>query len=661
MLFDDSSELGIGTTTPSALVHLQNNHSQRITLKVQGITDQSVDLTQWLNSAGNTIARITQEGKMVFDNSAGHLLELRPSGDTGYLSSSGGAVFIENSNNIGTGIGIYSNAGEAALGNMINVKVDNPLYAQAAFYMNYDGISNAVEIVSNTNDSSSNALSITNNNTQDSALGVIGYETGKGTIKVSHNGTGSDANASGISIDLKGTGTRAQGLYIDSTASGGTTGNLLRLRNETIDRFVVDSLGGVKIGSNGTNTSVTKYGNTVGDEFFVGTNAAFRVQRSATDSEAFRTQVVGDVHGRWLGTADGKLKFGSGAALQDIVMERIASGHMSLDATEFSVTGNLGIGTTTFDATADNVLTFGNATAPAASIADGVQLWAEDVASSSELRVRNEAGAITTLSPHNFTLIPGGPSESMAWSHYSVKDDIAINADITHALRLVENLTGEKLVYTKNLATNEDVVTTPSQTQSDIYSQFGAIADEKIALALEEYVTKAELYSHATLGDKIWEFLSDVTFRAKALFTQSVEFLADATFRGSITVSARTSGEINVPANTKSFKISFDQPLVSKPVVYVNTLDTQLEYRVSEISESGFRIDLVNPTTSDTAFQWLALLSTEEGASFAVLESSQQQNNVEVEVETIPVEDILVVEPSPEPSEEPIAPANLPE
>lgn len=46
------------------------------------------------------------------------------------------------------------------------------------------------------------------------------------------------------------------------------------------------------------------------------------------------------------------------------------------------------------------VLSIANGTAPSSSPANAVQLYAEDVAASSELKVRDEAGNITTLSPH---------------------------------------------------------------------------------------------------------------------------------------------------------------------------------------------------------------------------------------------------------------------
>ena len=88
-----------------------------------------------------------------------------------------------------------------------------------------------------------------------------------------------------------------------------------------------------------------------------------------------------------------------------------------------------------------------NGTAPTGSLTNGVILYAEDVASSSELKVRDEAGNITTLSPHNFDLIPQGPSEDMAWSYYSEKDGKRINVDMLKAVRVLERLSGEQLVF----------------------------------------------------------------------------------------------------------------------------------------------------------------------------------------------------------------------
>lgn len=75
-------------------------------------------------------------------------------------------------------------------------------------------------------------------------------------------------------------------------------------------------------------------------------------------------------------------------------------------------------------------------------------LFSIDVAGTNELRVIDEAGNATTLSPHNFSGIPEGPSEEMAWSFYSERDGKYINVDMLKLVRIIEKEYGVKLVYT---------------------------------------------------------------------------------------------------------------------------------------------------------------------------------------------------------------------
>jgi len=120
-----------------------------------------------------------------------------------------------------------------------------------------------------------------------------------------------------------------------------------------------------------------------------------------------------------------------------------------------TINSKLGIKTRIFDNNASGVLAIANGTVPTSSPANQIQLFAADVSGRSELHVRDEAGNVTTLSPHNFTLIPEGPSEPMAWSFYSERGTQAINIDMLKAVRLVEELSGEPLVHIKDLKTGK--------------------------------------------------------------------------------------------------------------------------------------------------------------------------------------------------------------
>jgi hypothetical protein len=129
---------------------------------------------------------------------------------------------------------------------------------------------------------------------------------------------------------------------------------------------------------------------------------------------------------------------------------KIGNGYYVGSATTYvllDTSGNLLLGGTVSPASATKSFSLFNGTVPTGSVTDGCVLYTEDVSSSSELKVRDEAGNVTTLSPHNFDLIPEGPSEEMAWSYYSERDGKRINVDMLKAIRLLEKLSGEKLVH----------------------------------------------------------------------------------------------------------------------------------------------------------------------------------------------------------------------
>ncbi|XLQ20057.1 MAG: discoidin domain-containing protein [Candidatus Moraniibacteriota bacterium] len=156
--------------------------------------------------------------------------------------------------------------------------------------------------------------------------------------------------------------------------------------------------------------------------------------------------------------------------------------------------GNVGIGSSNYGTTADNILTISNSIAPTTSIVNGIQLFAVDQSGSHELRVRDEAGNTTTLSPHNFSTIPGGESEELAWSYYSEKDNKSINVDMTKTVRLIEKLTGQQLIYITDITTGQEVpnlnlidisnLPTP-QKITEIDTQIIDLNDKQLGLSLQ--------------------------------------------------------------------------------------------------------------------------------------------------------------------------------
>jgi hypothetical protein len=100
------------------------------------------------------------------------------------------------------------------------------------------------------------ALNVVSHNPDDSAMYLSGAERKHGTLKITHRGhvDASDGGAAAVSVYLETTGvedksggTAAQGIFVTYT-TGPTKGNLITLRNNGVDDFVVKGSGAVGIG-----------------------------------------------------------------------------------------------------------------------------------------------------------------------------------------------------------------------------------------------------------------------------------------------------------------------------------------------------------------------------------------------------------------------------
>ena len=135
------------------------------------------------------------------------------------------------------------------------------------------------------------------------------------------------------------------------------------------------------------------------------------------------------------------------------------AGSTAYNCMTWDVAGNIGIGVTSWGTAAARVLGFTNAgAAPSSSPANMAQMWCEDVSSSAELRVRDEGGTVSTISPHNFTLFQPAADEPLPWSHYSENAAIGkrVNVDMAGAIREVERLSGKKFIYIEDIPITED-------------------------------------------------------------------------------------------------------------------------------------------------------------------------------------------------------------
>jgi hyaluronoglucosaminidase len=236
----------IGTNTHAQIDTALSTNTAAIALKASTTYVDTQDALK-AAKAGDTFTGKVSVTSSIADN----LLAITPSGNSGASSSTGGAINLTNTANIGAGLVAYSALGATATGHLAVLRINNALFNQHALFVDYTGTNNAVNI-KNTGTGSNAAVNLSSTNANFSALQVRGTEQSLGSVKITHENPSTssaafDASASALSVDIventaaPGVGTNAQGIYIDSTT--GTSGKLLRVRNLGTDKFSVDTTG----------------------------------------------------------------------------------------------------------------------------------------------------------------------------------------------------------------------------------------------------------------------------------------------------------------------------------------------------------------------------------------------------------------------------------
>ncbi len=157
-------------------------------------------------------------------------------------------------------------------------------------------------------------------------------------------------------------------------------------------------------------------------------------------------------------TGTGNVAIGTGAGygqqVSDKLFIQMGPGTAPLIYGDFDtdfvrINDNLGVGCSTFGG-GTKVLAIEAGIAPNAPIPNGGLIFAALDGGTYELRTMDGAGNVTSFSPHNFSLAPR--SEPMAWSYWSENRSVGrrINVDMLRVVRLVERLSGERLVYEQN-------------------------------------------------------------------------------------------------------------------------------------------------------------------------------------------------------------------
>lgn len=210
-------------------------------------------------------------------SSANNTLVITPTANKSASTSVGGALLINNTSSTGAALVIYSNQASPS-GRLLVVRADHDSFNQAVVRIENDGTNSAISISAPNAAQTQPAISVATSsgggsgsgsygiscvvsgsgntvggsaanfvsaNSANSCVHISGQETGRGSLKITHTyPDADDSNASALSIDVAGDGTAAKGIFVTSTASGGTTGSLLDLRNgSSVFRMKVEGSG----------------------------------------------------------------------------------------------------------------------------------------------------------------------------------------------------------------------------------------------------------------------------------------------------------------------------------------------------------------------------------------------------------------------------------
>lgn len=208
----------------------------------------------WTNDSGQPISAanlnaFNAETVTLDDATASNnTIKVTPTANKSNSTSVGGAILINNTGSTGAGLVIYS-AQASPAGRLFVVRVNNVNFGQAAAHIETNGTSHGLTISHTGSGTSANALSVTSTNASDTSLGVVGNCDSRGTVKITHNKSGTDTNASCISLLINGSGTACQGIFLDTETGVTTTGKLINFRQNGVEKFVVYSDGTIQIGA----------------------------------------------------------------------------------------------------------------------------------------------------------------------------------------------------------------------------------------------------------------------------------------------------------------------------------------------------------------------------------------------------------------------------
>ena len=424
-----SGEVGIGTDAPDTFFHIEKSCSGIASAQIRLTEPSDAREVSILNNAGDLT--LATHGT---DNATDGKIVINEGGAISFSTGSDDVVdmTIATDSNVGIGATAPSHA--------LHV-------ADSAYTSTFERFAGAAAggpgiIFAKSRGSSAGSYTIAANNDD---LGSLSFKGADG------NSWAAAASINGQVDGTPGDGDMPGRLTFSTTADGAETAT---------ERMRIDSSGKVIIG-----LAVSGQ-----DYLTVSTPGGGGLSLARSEDSAITSgERLGELN--FAGTEDSGANWGTGAQIKGFASESWAYGSAQGAELQFFTTdnttatldrrmtidnaGNMLLGGTATPASSVGNLCLFNGTAPSGSVTNGVVLYAQDV-STSELKVRDEAGNVSTLSPHNFELL-GERSEPMAWSYANKNVFVGkeVNVDMMKVIRALEKLTGEEYIKIKDIAKSE--------------------------------------------------------------------------------------------------------------------------------------------------------------------------------------------------------------
>ena len=444
-IYYNNGNVGIGTANPE--VELEVNGQVKITGGTPGskkvLASDAAGLATWQNQEIDDLSDAITDTKSIYLGENAGISDY----GSNYNTALGIGALSSNTN------GFYNNAqGYQALYHNTSGK-DNTAFGHQSLFSNvtgdYQTAFGVQALYSDTAGIKNTAMGLQAlySNTTGSYNNAMGFKS------LFYNTTGEKNTAIGYaSLYSNTTGDNNTAVGFESLAAN-TTGewntafgyHALRLNNEGSYNTAVGQASHYSNTSGGNNTvigALADYNNQHGSDNTI-------IGYSAGKGSGLHTKSGNVFIGNYAGyseTGSNKLYIDNSWATNPLIYGDFNSNYVRIN-------NNLGIGTSVFG-NGTNVLALYDGVAPSVSITSGVLLYAEPVGWPSifcELRVRDEYGNTTTLSPHNFSMV--NKSEPMAWSFYSENSEIGkkISVDMLRMVRVIEEISGEKLAFIKSI------------------------------------------------------------------------------------------------------------------------------------------------------------------------------------------------------------------